>query len=121
MPIIRCDIPSGHDRATKDALYRILHDSIAETWAREHIWIALCEKHAPPENRQVILTVDLRPGRGGEAARRDALFDRIQRGFEALIGTRADDLILLVRDFPDEACLSGGALLPPLDSLTPSL
>lgn len=120
MPIIRCDIPSGHSAETKDALYKILHNAIADNWAKEHIWIALSEKHAPPENKQVILTVDLRPGRGNEEQRRNALFDQVQQEFQRLIGTREDDLILLIRDFPDEACLSGGAPLPPLESLTPS-
>lgn len=121
MPIIRCDIPSGHDTATKDALYKALHRAIAENWAKEHIWIALSEKHTPDDNNQVMMTVDLRPGRGNEAARRDALYDQVQREFEALIGTKAEDFILLIRDFPDEACISAGAPLPPLESLTPDV
>ena len=121
MPIIRVDIPEGHDRDTKDALYRALHDAIAETWAREHIWIALREKYSPPGNAQVMMTVDLRPGRGGEAERLRALFDRVQGDFEGLIGTTAKDLIVLIRDFPQEACLSEGGTLPPLESLTPAV
>ncbi len=121
MPIIRVDIPEGQDRETRDALYRALHDAIAETWAKEHIWIALREKYGPPGDRQVIVTVDLRPGRGGEAGRLRALFDRLQGDFARLIGTGAKDMIVLIRDFPDEACLSEGGPLPPLSSLTPEL
>ncbi|MGI9382340.1 MAG: tautomerase family protein [Methyloligellaceae bacterium] len=121
MPIIRVDIPEGHDRDTKDALYSVLHDAIAETWAKEHIWIALREKYSPPGNTQVVMTVDLRPGRGGEAERLRALFDQVQSEFERLIGTSKKDLIVLIRDFPDEACLSEGEPLPSLESLAPAV
>lgn len=121
MPIIRVDIPEGHDRDTKDALYRALYDAVAGTWATGHIWIALSEKYSPSGNAQVIVTVDLRPGRGGEADRLRALFDRVQGDFERLIGTSSKDMIVLIRDFPDEACLSEGGPLPPLESLTPAM
>jgi len=121
MPIIRCDIPEGHSREIKDGLHRVLFDAIAETWAKEHIWIALREKHGPRDDRRVIMSVDLRPGRGGEGERLAALFSRVQSEFERLIGTAPEDLIVVIRDFPHEACLSGGAPLPPLEQLTPEV
>ena len=121
MPIIRIDIPEGHDKAVKNALYEAVHHSISTTWAKEHIWIALREKFSPPGNAQVIVTVDLRPGRGGEAERLHAFFDDVQRAFEDIIGTTREDMIVLIRDFPQEACLSEGRTLPPLEALTPEL
>ena len=36
-------------------------------------------------------------------------------------GHSRDDMIILVRDFPQHACLTGGDELPPLESLTPEL
>lgn len=121
MPIIRVDIPEGHDRETRAQLYEAIHHCIATTWAKEHIWIALREKFSPPGDRQVLVTVDLRPGRGGEAERLRKLFDGLQRAFEPLIGTTAKDLIVLIRDFPQEAALSEGGPLPPLESLSPDI
>ncbi len=121
MPIIRIDIPEGHDNATKTALYDAVHHCISTTWAKEHIWIALHEKFSPPGNEQVIVTVDLRPGRGGEAERLQAFFDGLLESFGETIGTVRDNLIVLVRDFPQEACLSEGKSLPSLESLTPDL
>jgi hypothetical protein len=119
MPVIRVDIPEGQSPETKQALYDAIHDGT--TWANEHIWISLAEKFSPAGDRQVLMTVDLRPGRGGEEERLRKLFDKLQPAFESAIGTTAEDLIILVRDFPQEACLSGGAPLPPLESLTPTL
>ena len=76
MPIIRNDIPEGHDKAVKNALYEAVHH---------------------------------------------AFFDDVQRAFEDIIGTTREDMIVLIRDFPQEACLSEGRTLPPLEALTPEL
>ena len=121
MPIIRVDIPEGHSEKVKSAVYDAIHSAIAETWAKEHIWIALREKFSPAGNRQVMVTVDLRPGRGGEEDRLLAFFNRLQKDFEPLMGTTADDMIVLIRDFPQEAAISEGGPLPPLSSLTPDI
>ena len=121
MPLIRIDIPEGRTNQEKQVLYDAVYDGIATTWANEHIWITLCDKFTPAGNNQVLMTVDLRPGRGGEEARLRALFDKVQPVFEKITGTGPKDMIILVRDFPQEACLSGGAPLPPLDTLTPDL
>jgi phenylpyruvate tautomerase PptA (4-oxalocrotonate tautomerase family) len=121
MPLVRVDIPEGASRQHKQALYDAVHDGIATTWAKEHIWIALTDKFSPPGDRQVLITVDLRPGRGGEEARLRALFDALAPAFAAHLGTAPEDMIVVVREFGQEACLSGGAALPPLESLTPDL
>jgi hypothetical protein len=121
MPIIRVDVPAGHGKKKLAALYQAIERWIAAAWAKEHIWISLREKFSPPGNRQVIVTVDLRPGRGKERERLRVFFDGIQKAFKPLIGTTPEDLIVLIRDFPQHACLSGGDELPPLKSLTPKL
>lgn len=121
MPIIRVDVPEGHGREKLGKIYAAVERAIAASWAKEHIWISVGEKFTPPGNRQVIVTVDLRPGRGREAERLRLFFDDIQKALAGLIGTAPDDLIVLVRDFPQEACLSGGAPLPALSELTPNL
>ena len=121
MPIIRVDIPEGHSREEKQELYRTVHDSIASTWANQHIWIALREKFTLEGDVSVLITVDLRPGRGREQERLRAFFDAIQPTFHRIAGTTREDMIILVRDFPQHACLSGGDELPPLESLTPEL
>ena len=59
--------------------------------------------------------------RGGEAERLQAFFDGVLEAFGETIGTVRDDLIVLIRDFPQEACLSEGKPLPSLESLTPDL
>lgn len=121
MPIIRVDIPEGHSREAKQELYRTVHDAIASTWANQHIWIALREKFTPEGDVSVMVTVDLRPGRGREQERLRAFFDAVQPTFHRIVGTTREDMIILVRDFPQDACLSGGDELPPLESLTPEL
>ena len=121
MPIIRIDIPEGHSRAEKQELHRTVHDAIASTWANQHIWIALREKFSPEGDVSVIVTVDLRPGRGREQERLRVFFAAIEPAFRSIVGATREDMIILVRDFPQHACLSGGDELPPLESLTPML
>ena len=121
MPLFRIDIPEGHTQEQKQVLFDAVHSAVATTWAKEHIWIALREKFSPPGDRQVLITVDLRPGRGHEEQRMRALLETIQPAFAETIGTARRDTIVLVREFPQEACLSGRARLPPLEALTPDL
>lgn len=121
MPIIRVDVPEGHGREKLAQIYDAVEHWIARTWAKEHIWIAVSEKFTPPGNTQVIMTVDLRPGRGQEKERLRALFDGLQQRIQGLIGTAPENMIVLVRDFGQDACLSGGDPLPPLAVLTPDL
>ena len=121
MPIIRIDIPEGHSRGEKQELHRAVHDAIASTWANQHIWIALREKFTPEDDVSVIITVDLRPGRGREQERLRAFFDAVEPVFRRIVGATREDMIILVRDFPQHACLSGGEELPSLESLTPEL
>src|SRR5262249_44927623 len=98
-----------------------LRGCIERTWAREHIWIAVRHMYAEPSEKSVILTVDLRDGRGQEKERTRALFDQALAVCNQLIGTTDNTLILLVRYFDQEECISGGHELPPLSQLTPKL
>ena len=113
MPVIRIDIPEGHSREEKQELHRTVHDAIATTWANQHIWIALREKFTPEGDVPVIITVDLRPGRRREQDRLRAFSDAIEPVFRRIVGATREDMIILVRGFPQHACLSGGDELPP--------
>ena len=121
MPVIRIDIPEGHSREEQQELHRTVHDAIATTRANQHVWIALREKFTPEGDVSVIITVDLRPGRGREQDRLRAFFEAIEPVFRRIVGATREDMIILVRDFPQHACLSGGDEFPPLESLTPEL
>lgn len=112
MPIVRCDILSGHNTETKDALYKDLHDAIADNWAKGHISIALTETHAWPDNKQVVLPVDLRTGRSPEKQHRNAHFDQVEQELERLAGTRDEDHTRLIHYFPVEARPFSGTPLP---------
>jgi hypothetical protein len=121
MPIVRADVPAW---ATEDQLTAIkveLRGCIERTWAREHIWIAVRPMHAARDDTTVILTVDLRDGRGQEKRRTQALFDEALAACRRIFGTPDDKLIVLVRKFKREECVSGGRELPPLEELTPPL
>lgn len=121
MPIVRADVP---DWTTKEQMGKIrigLIDCMIRTWAKDHLWISVRPMYAEPNDPTVIVTVDLRDGRGLEAERTHALFDVALQLFGSTIGTTDDKLIVLVRKFEQKECVSGGATLPPLSELTPSL
>lgn len=103
------------------AIRKGLQICIELTWAREHIWIAVRGMYAELGEATVILTVDLRDGRGQEKERTRALFNEALAVFNSVLGTKADGLILLVRKFMQDECISGGAELPALSQLTPEL
>lgn len=121
MPIMRADVPAWTDNAQMAVLRTELHECIKRTWAREHIWIAVRRMYAEPGERTVMLTVDLRDGRGQENERTRALFDEALEVCNRILGTTAENLILLVRKFGQDECVSGGQELPPLSQLTPEL
>jgi hypothetical protein len=77
--------------------------------------------YAEPKETTVILTVDLRDGRGQEGERTRALFDEALKACNRILGTTGENLIVLVRKFDQDECISGGAKLPPLSHLTPEL
>ena len=77
--------------------------------------------YAEPTETTVILTIDLRDGRGQEAERTRALFDEALEVCSRILGTTDENLILLVGKFRQEECVSGGRELPPLSQLTPKL
>lgn len=121
MPVVRVNIPEWASREQVATLHAEVTDCIAKTWAREHIWVAIQPMYAMPQDTTVILTVDLRDGRGQEAERTQALFELSLKSFQRVLGTTDDKLIVLVRKFKQEDAVSGGALLPPLSELTPDL
>lgn len=121
MPVVRVDIPDWASRNQMRMLRQEITKCIAKTWAKEHIWVALHPVYAEPKDPTVILTVDLRDGRGQEAERTQALFDVALSALNRILGTTSDTLIVLVRKFKQDEAVSGGARLPPLAELTPDL
>ena len=122
MPIVRVDVPEGHSRQALVLLKRSLEASIARTWAREHIYVALYEMLTEPGDRTVIMTVDLRPGRGRELERAKMLYREALSALQETLDVEADRFVLLVREFPEWAfVVDGGKALPPLGQITPEL
>ncbi|HEX2651265.1 MAG TPA: hypothetical protein VHN19_15150 [Burkholderiales bacterium] len=122
MPVIRVDIPQGHPRPKLLELKRAVEQAIARTWAKEHIYVAVHEMLAEPGDCSAIVTVDLRPGRGQEEERAQALYKALLAALKKGFGTDPDRFVLLVREFPERCfVVSGGKRLPPLSHLTPSL
>lgn len=121
MPIIRVDIPEGHGRETKAALRKQIHDCIARTWAKEHIYIAIREMFTEPGEEQVIMTVDLRPGRGQEALRTNALYRGVDHALGQLLHPKPKSWVLLVRQVPAEGFATEAGPLPDLSEITPAL
>jgi len=122
MPIVRVDVPEGRSRNELLQLKLQIEQSIARTWAKEHIYVAVREMIAEPGDRTAIVTVDLRPGRGGEEERAAALYREVLDALKKGINTDANRFVLLVREFPERAfVVSGGTRLPPLAQITPEL
>ena len=122
MPIVRVDIPEGHPREALLSLKRKLEECIAQTWAKEHIYVALHEMLAESSDRTAIVTVDLRPGRGKESERAHALYSEALEALQSTVGTDPERFVLLIREFPEWAfVVSGGKALPPLSQITPAL
>lgn len=121
MPIVRADVPEwlNHDQRTE--IRAALHGCIARTWYREHIWVAVRPYTSEADERTVIMTVEVRDGRGHEKERTEALFDEAHDVFERVVGTKAEELIVLVRKFGQDDCISGGGPLPPLADATPDV
>jgi phenylpyruvate tautomerase PptA (4-oxalocrotonate tautomerase family) len=122
MPIVRIDVPEGHPRNELLELKRRVEESIARTWAKEHIYVAVREMLAEPGDRSAIVTVDLRPGRGGEEQRAAALYREVLDALRKGMNIDANRFVLLVREFPERGfVVSGGTRLPPLEQVTPEL
>jgi phenylpyruvate tautomerase PptA (4-oxalocrotonate tautomerase family) len=120
MPIIRVDIPEGHSREARMQLKRGLEESIARTWARDHIYVAVHEVMA--EDQTIIVTVDLRPGRGQEAQRARLFYREVMELLDKTVGVDPERFVLLIREFPHWAfVVDGGTGLPPLEQITPAL
>lgn len=122
MPIVRVDVPQGHPQKKLLALKRQIEESIARTWAKDHIYVAVREMVAEPGDRSAIVTVDLRPGRGEEEKRAAALYKEVLAALKSGFDTDPNRFVLLVREFPERSfVVDGGQRLPPLAEITPSL
>lgn len=121
MPFVRVDVPEGTSREAKDRIRAGLHDAIAKTWFKEHIWIAIRDAYAEPGERMVMISVGVRPGRGKEAERTQKLFDLAQDLMECELGTRPDEMILVMQEFEQHMAVSGGDALPALEDGTPDI
>lgn len=122
MPVVRVDVPEGHSREGLRAVRRGIEKAVSNTWATSHIYVSVREMIAEPGDRSAIVTVDLRPGRGQEAERAAALYREVLQVLKSALGTDADRLVLLVREFPERCfVVDGGKRLPPLAELTPQL
>ena len=122
MPVVRVDVPEGHSRKKLLDLKRQVEESIARTWAKDHIYVAIREMLTEPGDRTAIATVDLRPGRGQEEERAAALYAELLTALRAGLDTDPDRFVLLVREFPERSFIvSGGRRLPPLEQITPRL
>lgn len=121
MPIVRVDVPAWASDAQMSDLKKGIHACIERTWARQHIWVAVRGMYAEKNDATVMLTVDLRDGRGQEKARTEALFAEALLVCSKILGTTKEKLIVLVRKFRQDECVSGGDELPPLEVLTPPL
>jgi len=121
MPIVRADVPEWLSHEQRTEIRKELHGCIARTWFKEHIWIAVRTYTSEPQERTVIMTVEVRGGRGHDKERAEACFDESLDVFSRIIGTKADELIVLCRKFGQEDCISGGDELPPLSEATPDI
>ncbi|NKB60229.1 MAG: hypothetical protein GKS00_28315 [Alphaproteobacteria bacterium] len=121
MPIVRIDVPEWLGREQRVDIRAAMHGCIARTWFKEHIWIAVRSYTSEPEERTIIMTVEVRDGRGHEKERTEALFLEAHEVFERVVGTPPDELIVLCRKFGQDDCISGGDQLPPLDDATPDV
>lgn len=119
MPIVRADVPEWLSQEQCLEIRKELHECIARTWFKEHIWVAVRSYTSEPEERTVIVTAEFRVGRGHEKERAEALFIETQEVMQRIVGTQPDELIVLCRKFEQEDCISAGAELPPLDTATP--
>lgn len=121
MPIVRVDIPEGHSRNTKAELRRRVWQCIHETWAKEHIYVAVREMYTEPGEEQAIVTVDLRPGRGQEQARTNALYRGVAQAFEDMPEPKPRTFVLLVRQVSADGFATEAGPLPDLSKITPAI
>lgn len=119
MPIVRADVPEwlSHEQCLE--IREQLHGCIERTWYKEHIWVAVRPYVSKPKERTVIVTVEVRDGRGHEQERAEAMFAETHEVMQRIVGTTADELIVLCRKFAQEDCISAGGELPPLADATP--
>ena len=71
---------------------------------------------AEPNDKTVLMSCGVRPGRGEEAERTQA-----QALMEKEIGTMPDEMTLVMHEFDQHMFISGGGQLPPLGDGTSEL
>ncbi len=121
MPFVRVDVPEGLAREAKDRIHQGVSDAIVKCWHKTDIWISICDMYAKTGDKTVLLSCGVRPGRGDEEARTKAFFDRCHKIMEEEIGTSREEMIVMVHEFEQHMCISGGVQLPPLEEGTPQL
>jgi hypothetical protein len=122
MPIIRVDVPEGQSREKLLDLRHRVRDAVARTWAKEHIYVAMREIIVDPGECTIVVTVDLRGGRGYEEQRAAALYREILHALRQGMKVDENRFVLLIREFPERCfVVSGGQRLPPLEQITPEL
>ena len=119
MPIVRVAVPEWVSHEQKLEVRKEMHGCIERTWFKEHIWVAVRDYTSEPDERMVIMTVEVRDGRGHDKERAEALFLEAQEVFQRIVGTQPSELIVLCRKFGQEDCISAGGELPPLETATP--
>ena len=119
MPIVRVDVPEWVSHEQKLEVRKEMHGCIERTWFKEHIWVAVRDYTSEPDERMVIMTVEVRDGRGHDKERAEALFLEAQEVFQRIVGTQPSEFIVLCRKFGQEDCISAGDELPPLETATP--
>lgn len=122
MPVVRVDVSEGHPRQHLLSVKRRIEEAIARHWAKEHIYVSVREMLAEPGDRDAIVTVDLRPGRGQEDQRAAGLYHDVLLALQEELNADAERFVLLIREFPEASFIvSGGKRLPPLHEITPQL
>ena len=87
MPIVRADVPEWLTREQRLEIRAELDKCIAKTWFKEHIWVAVRPYTSEPEERTVIVTVEVRSGRGHELERAEAMFVESLDALNRIVGT----------------------------------
>lgn len=113
MPVVQVDIPHGHSDETKSALKKAMKEAIIATIdpkVTKFIYIAIRDVYAELGDGAPTVTVDLRPGR--ETERKAQLATALAQALSDALGSRPEDLYLLLRETPASDHYCGGQPLP---------
>jgi phenylpyruvate tautomerase PptA (4-oxalocrotonate tautomerase family) len=113
MPVVQVDIPHGSSDETKAALKQAMKNAIIATIdpkVTKFIYIAIRDVYAEFGDGAPTVTVDLRPGR--ETERKQELAHALAQALSDSLGSRPEDLYLLLRETPAIDHFCGGQPLP---------